>query len=109
MPLPRQKHDVTRSSSADRRTDGGRAVMKDLHATPRPRRGGEERGLNRLSNNVRILAPWVFIRNPHRIGSGCRSSNRRASARVAFTCGTRNKEEAAGRATEATRNSNCCG
>ena len=106
MPLPRQEHNIACSGRADRRMDGGRAVMEDFNTATWSRRGGQERGSDRLSDEVRILAPWVLVGNPDRIGTGCRASNCRTSTWIAFTRRSSDEEQPTRGPAEFTRHSN---
>ena len=92
MPLPCQEHNVAWLGGADRRTNGGRTVMKDLETAPSARGRGEERRSNRLRDAVRILPPRVFVGDPYQVGARCRSTDCCASTRVALACGTGNEQ-----------------
>ena len=94
MALPCQKHDVAWLGSADRGTDRGRAVMKDLEAAASTRSSGEERSPDRFCNEVRILTPRVFVGDPHQVRARCGLPDRHTSTWVALTCSTGNQQQA---------------
>lgn len=94
MALPCQKHDIAWLGSADRGTNRGRAVMKDLEAAASTRSGGEERGSDRFRDAVRILTPRVFVGDPHQVRARCGLPDRCTSTWVALPCSTGNEQQA---------------
>jgi hypothetical protein len=103
MTLPCQEHDVTRLGGADRPSNGGGTVMKDLEPAAGAWSRGEERGLNGLRDEVRALPARIFIGDPYQVSAGRRSPHICPSTRIALARSSRYQQQAPSGATQLAR------